>query len=165
MLEWEEIGLIVSQNCTASLKHLFQIIFFVLECSGLKICSEVLKTRICLFLRENTCRAVPLLEISFEKSLAPSDYFHAEFPLPPSHAIFLVGLFPTHQAFYSSCCWDWSLCAGFFPITLGLGFFSTLDIQRSLDLAFTWDVTLIFYLCSITLIAQALQAILPLSSY
>lgn len=84
---------------------------------------------------------------------------------PPSLAVFPVGLFPIQQGFYNSCCWNWILCAGFSPSILGWGFFSTLGILRSLDLVFTWDVTLIFYLCSITLIAWALQAILPLSSY
>lgn len=83
--------------------------------------------------------------ISSEKSLARSDYFHAEFPLPPamlfsSH----VGLFLIQQAFYSSCYQGWILYVVFSSI-LVCRFFSPLSVLRSLDLAFTWDMTILLH--------------------
>ena len=72
------------------------------------------------------------LNVSSDKSLDHSDYIHAEFP-PPSPMLFSshVGLFPIQQAFYSSCCQGWILCAVFSGI-LGWRLFSPLSVLRSL---------------------------------
>lgn len=103
--------------------------------------------------------------ISSEKSLAHGDYFHAEFPpLPAMLFSSHVGLFPIQQAFYISCYQGWILCVVFSGI-LGWIFFSPLSVLRSLDLAFTWDMTVLFYMCSILPIAWVLQAILHLPPY
>lgn len=85
-------------------------LFFVLERSGLKLCSEVLKTGIYLFLWENTCPAVPLLEISHLKS-----------PWLTVIIFMLNSLFPTAMLFFL---WDYSQSSKLFIVpAVGAGFY------------------------------------------
>lgn len=135
----------------------------VLDLGGLDLCSGV-KTFLIAVRKYPFC-CIITGNISSEKSLAHSDYFHDEFPPPPailfsSH----VGLFTIQHAFYSSSYRTWIVCLVFSSI-LSWRFFSPLSALRSLDLAFTWDMTLVFYMCSILLITRVFQAILYLPPY
>lgn len=111
----EEIRHGVSQNYTANLKHGFQTVLVVLDLGGLELCSEV-KTVLIAVKRYPFCCTITG-NISSEKSLAHSDYFHDGFPPPPAKLLSShVGLFTIQHAFYSSSYQGCILCLVFSSI-------------------------------------------------